>query len=117
MPERLKNQKFIRLTGTAAFPKDTTGEALLLQDFSKKRVGSKFILVAEATYPKYLPIMLKSSGIITELGGILSHAAIVAREFKIPCIIGVKGATSKIKTGDKIIIRKSGVVLVEPARK
>jgi pyruvate,water dikinase len=111
-----KNQNFIRLKGVIAFPRDTSGEAFILQGSNKKKFKDKFILIAEATYPEYLPIMLKSSGIVTEVGGILSHAAIVAREFSIPCVVGVKGATSKIKEGDQVIIRKNGVVLVKHKR-
>ncbi|MCL5440647.1 MAG: PEP-utilizing enzyme [Candidatus Marsarchaeota archaeon] len=116
--KRSKNKEFIRLKGATAFPGGASGKAaLFLENSGEKKVKGKFILVAEATYPEYLPIMLKSSGIVTEIGGILSHAAIVAREFKIPCVVGVKGATSKIKSGDQVTIRKGGVVVVECARR
>jgi phosphoenolpyruvate synthase/pyruvate phosphate dikinase len=60
------------------------------------------ILVAPMTNPAYLPAMQKSSAIITDEGGLLCHAAIVSREFNIPCIIGTKIATKVLKDGDKV---------------
>ena len=59
----------------------------------------KEILVVPMTTPEHVPLIMKSKGIITELGGILSHAAIVCRELKKPCITGVAGATKKLKPG------------------
>ena len=60
------------------------------------------ILVTTMTSPVMVPIIEKASGIITDEGGITSHAAVVSREFKIPCIVGTHGASSTIKTGDLI---------------
>ena len=74
---------------------------------------SRFIMVAEATYPNYLPIMLSSKGIITEVGGLLSHAAIVAREFRIPCVVGVEDAMKYIKEGDSVEIYTDGTIIVD----
>ncbi len=48
--------------------------------------------------------MEKAIGIITEVGGLLSHAAIVSRELKIPCIVGVKEATQIFKSGERVTI-------------
>lgn len=61
-------------------------------------VGTE-ILVCKMTTPQDVPLMMKSKGIITEMGGILSHAAIVCRELKKPCITNVAGATKKLKKG------------------
>lgn len=58
------------------------------------------ILVTTMTSPVMVPIIEKSGGIITDEGGITSHAAVVSREFKIPCIVGTHGASTIIKTGD-----------------
>ena len=60
------------------------------------------ILVAPWTRPEYLPIMHKAGAFITDGGGILSHAAIVAREMRKPCIIGTKIATKVLKDGDMV---------------
>lgn len=60
------------------------------------------ILVTGMTRPEYIHLAKKSAGIITDAGGILSHAAITARELKIPCIIGTKNATQILKDGDLV---------------
>ena len=66
-------------------------------------------MVSMATHPGLLPAMKKASAFITDAGGITSHAAIVAREMKKPCIIGTKIATKVLKDGDMIEIdTKSG---------
>jgi phosphohistidine swiveling domain-containing protein len=60
------------------------------------------ILVAVMTRPDYVPAMKKAAAIVTDEGGITSHAAIVSREMKIPCIIGTKMATKVLKDGDLV---------------
>ena len=60
------------------------------------------ILVTETTSPEFVPAMKKAAGIITNQGGLGSHAAIVSREFRIPCIVGTSRATEILKTGDSI---------------
>lgn len=60
------------------------------------------ILVTHNTDVRFLPFMRQASAIVTNLGGILSHAAIIARELKKPCIIGTKIATRTLKDGDLV---------------
>jgi len=60
------------------------------------------ILVSPMTQPSFLPVMKKAAAFVTEEGGTLSHAAIVAREMKKPCVIGTKIATRVLKNGDKV---------------
>lgn len=60
------------------------------------------ILVCEVTTPEYFNLMQKSLGIITNFGGVLSHAGIVARELGKPCIVGTENATKLLKDGDLI---------------
>ena len=78
------------LQGSPASQGQAEGEAYLVKT---ARNGSKFprgaVLVAEMTHPDLLPAMRKSIAIVTENGGRTCHAAIVAREFKIPCVVGV----------------------------
>ncbi len=73
---------------------------------SVKEEGSLFkegeILVTGMTRPEYLPLARKASGIITDEGGITSHAAIIARELNKPCITGTNNATRILKTGDLV---------------
>ncbi len=66
------------------------------------KVNDGDILVAVMTRPDYVPAMKKAAAIVTDEGGITSHAAIVSRELGIPCIIGTKVATSVFKDGDLV---------------
>ncbi len=71
------------------------------------------ILVAETTAPELMIACKKAVAIITDMGGLMSHAAIVSREFGIPCIIGTKNASKILKDGDKVEVNaNAGVVSV-----
>ncbi|MBI2637235.1 MAG: hypothetical protein HYW81_03535 [Parcubacteria group bacterium] len=91
------------LSGRSAFPGVVRGTARLVRsqkEFKKMRKGD--ILVAPNTRPEYVPIMKKAGAIVTEEGGITSHASIVSRELRIPCVVGVQGALSVLKDGDRV---------------
>lgn len=62
------------------------------------------IVVVPSTSPSYVPLMRKAKALITDHGGMMSHAAIVAREFNLPCIVGAKQATKILKSGDKTML-------------
>ncbi len=77
------------------------------------------VLVCPMTNPDYMPAINKAKAIVTDEGGILCHAAIVSREFKIPCIIGTKAATKAFKDGDELEVdaNKGIVRRISPAKK
>ncbi len=62
------------------------------------------VLVCEVTTPNYVPLMQKASAIVTDQGGILSHAAIIARELHKPCIVGTGTATKVLKNNELIVV-------------
>ena len=66
------------------------------------------ILVARFTDPSWTPVFSRAAGLITEVGGHLSHAAILARELDVPAIVGVEGATGSIRTGDLVRMNQDG---------
>ena len=66
------------------------------------KIKSETILVACHTHPDLVIVIDKIKGIITELDNKLCHAAIVAREFNKPLLMGIENATKKFKTGDKV---------------
>jgi phosphohistidine swiveling domain-containing protein len=71
------------------------------------------VLVCSVTTPLYVPLMQKAVAIVTDQGGILSHAAIVARELGKPCIVGTGSATKKLKDGQSISLdADSGTVIL-----
>ena len=92
------------IKGSIAYKGIVTGRIRLVIDPEKD--GASFrtdeILVTGMTRPEFLPIMKKAIAFITDAGGILSHAAIVARELKKPCIIGTHIATRLLKNGDLV---------------
>lgn len=76
-----------------------------------KKIEKGDIFVAKYTFPTFTPAMIKSAAIVTDDGGITSHAAIVSREFKIPCIVGTKIATKVLKDGDMVEVdAEKGIV-------
>ena len=72
------------------------------KDFDSFKKGS--VLVASETNPAFTLLMLKAVAIITEYGGICSHAAIVSREIGVPCIVGAENATRVLKNGQEVFL-------------
>lgn len=78
-------------------------------DFARFEDGD--VLVANETTPDFVPLMKRAAAIVTDTGGITSHAAIVSRELGVPCVIGTKTATRVFKDGETIEIdTNTGVV-------
>ncbi len=75
-----------------------TADADISKEMLKMKKGN--VLVVTQTKPIFMPVLKKAIAIVTDEGGILSHAAIVARELNIPCIIGTHYATKAFKDGD-----------------
>ena len=102
------------LKGTTAYPGVVRGKARV--SFSSKDIHlieQGEILVCNLTNPDYNPIFKKITGIITDEGGVLCHSAIMAREFKIPCVIGTKIATKVLKDGDMVEVdADSGIITI-----
>ncbi|RLC32663.1 phosphoenolpyruvate synthase, partial [Candidatus Woesebacteria bacterium] len=95
------------LTGAAASPGIATGHVRLLKsakEISKVKKGD--VLVSEMTSPDFVPAMRKASAIVTDQGGQTSHAAIVSRELGVPCVVGTKNATEKLK--DNLLVTVDG---------
>lgn len=60
------------------------------------------IFVAPATDPAWSPLFTLAAGLVVEIGGTLSHAATVAREYGLPALANVRDATRRLKTGDRV---------------
>lgn len=91
------------LKGQPASPGAAVGRVRIIfsvHDVPKVERGD--ILVASATNPTFVPAMERAGAVVTDEGGLLSHAAIVSRELKIPCVVGTKIATKVLKDGDKV---------------
>ena len=107
---------FVEIKGTVAnkFDKKIVGFGRVIFEVDSDKFKTDDILITDSTNPNFLAIMLKSKGIITERGGILSHSAIISREFNIPCIVGVKGILDFVD--DKylnIVMVTDGTVIID----
>ena len=93
------------LAGTPGSSGNATGPARIVRgprDFALVRPGD--ILVCPFTDPAWTPLLRIAAGVVTQTGGILSHAAIVARELRIPAVLGVPDVTEKLRDGVTIAI-------------
>ena len=92
-----------QLKGQPASAGRAIGRAVLvfsIGDLGKVKKGD--VMIAKSTVPSFVPAMEKASAVIAEVGGLLSHAAIVSRELGKPCIVGVNRATEVLKDGDLV---------------
>jgi len=109
-----KKEKIKELKGLGVSPGSAKGKASIIlssNDFSKFKKDK--ILVTSATRPEFVPLMRKAKGIITDEGGMLSHAAIVSRELKKPCVVGTSKATRVLKDNDLIELNANkGIVKI-----
>ncbi len=90
---------------------EVTGTVRVITDVSEiSSFKQGEILVARMTDPTWYPLFSQASGIITDVGGWLSHAAIVAREFDLPAIVGATAASNQLKTGDIVCMKLDGSI-------
>jgi pyruvate,water dikinase len=93
------------LKGVGGSPGRVSGNVKIISDISEFGAFKKGeILVAPTTNPSWTPLFLMASGVVTEVGGMLCHGAVVAREYGIPAVLGVRNACSTLKNGQKITI-------------
>jgi pyruvate,water dikinase len=93
------------LKGLAASPGVGAGRVKLVKNLNElSKVQKGDILVTKMTSPDMVPAMSKAAGIVTDAGGITSHAAIVSRELGIPCVVGTETATKQLKDNDEITV-------------
>ena len=103
MPD--ENQKGSTLKGFGASAGQVTARACVLrgpEEFGKMKPGD--ILVAVTTTPAWTPLFTRAAAIVTDVGGLLSHSSIVAREYGIPAVLGVGSATKRIHSGQIITV-------------
>lgn len=103
-----------KIEGTAASKGKYRGIAKIVlnqKDFRKIKEGD--ILVTEMTRPDFLPILKKAGAIVTDEGGLTCHAAIVARELGIPCIVGTRIGTRVLHDGNLIEVNADkGIITI-----
>ena len=93
------------LKGSAVSPGQVTGEACVIlspSDFDRMRPGT--ILVCPTTTPAWTQLFPQAVGLVTDIGGILAHGSIVAREYGIPAVLGLADATERIRDGQTLTV-------------
>jgi pyruvate,water dikinase len=96
-----------RLEGVALSAGVAEGPALVLTEPTAAPPGEGgYVLVCPSTDPAWVPLFVRAKALVMETGGVLSHGAIVAREFGLPAVAGLPGATQRLKTGQ--VLRVDG---------
>jgi phosphohistidine swiveling domain-containing protein len=90
------------LPGTAASAGVVEGIARVVTDPGRETLRAGEILVAPFTDPGWTPLFVHAVGVVTEVGGMMTHGAVVAREYGIPAVVSVTSAVERIKTGQRI---------------
>ncbi len=105
-----------RFSGVGCSPGVAVGTARLIRSLEDSdRLQRGEILVTRFTDPGWTPIFHLLGGVVTETGGVLSHAAVISREYGIPAILNLAGATQRIRDGQRLRIDgSSGIVEVLP---
>ena len=104
------------VTGTPVSPGEVTGTArLILDPAGDESLEPGEVLVCRTTDPSWASLMMLASALVIDIGGAMSHGAIVARELGIPCVIGTRDGTAAIRTGDLLRVdgEKGEVVVLE----
>jgi pyruvate,water dikinase len=102
-----------QLRGTSASPGQVTARARVILDPTSAHLEPGEVLVAPSTDPGWTPLFLTASALVMEMGGMMSHGAVVAREYGIPAIVGVEGATERIVNGVTVTVDGTkGVVTI-----
>jgi len=78
------------------------GLARVVRDPQTEMLNPGEILVAPFTDPGWTPLFINAAGLVMEVGGLMTHGSVVAREYGIPAVVGVLDATTRIKTGQRL---------------
>lgn len=105
------------VTGVGTSPGVVEGRARVVSSATDGELKPGEILVCETTDPSWISLMVVSAGLVIDIGGPVSHGAIIAREMGVPCVIGAGDATSRLRTGQWLRVDgDAGTVTVDPGR-
>jgi pyruvate,water dikinase len=101
------------LIGTPVSAGVVEGIARVVMRPEEAKLNAGEIMIAPFTDPGWTPLFHSAIGLVMEVGGLMTHGAVVAREYGLPAVVGVDGATEKIKDGDRIRVDGTqGYVLI-----
>ncbi|RKG52524.1 phosphoenolpyruvate synthase [Corallococcus sp. AB011P] len=90
------------LVGLAVSAGTIEGRARVILDMAEARLEAGDILVTSFTDPSWTPLFVSIKGLVTEVGGLMTHGAVIAREYGLPAVVGVEQATRLIRDGQRI---------------
>ena len=90
------------ISGTPVSPGVSIGVVRVIFDPAGAQLSPGEILVCRGTDPAWTPLFLSAAGLVTEVGGLMTHGSVVAREYGIPAVVGVTDATTRFRTGDRV---------------
>jgi pyruvate,water dikinase len=95
----------VLIDGVAGSPGQYTGIARVVRSLEQAGdIEEGEVMVCEMTLPPWVPLFALAGAVVADVGGVMSHCAIVAREFDIPAVVGSVNGTTRIKTGQKITV-------------
>jgi pyruvate,water dikinase len=90
------------IVGSPVSPGVIEGRVRVVLDPHGASLGPGEILVCPGTDPSWTPLFLAAGGLVTEVGGLMTHGSVVAREYGIPAVVGVDRATERLHTGQRV---------------
>jgi pyruvate,water dikinase len=103
------------LAGSPVSPGVVEGRVQVVLDPHSTQLAPGDILVCPGTDPSWTPLFLSAGGLVMEVGGLMTHGSVVAREYGIPAVVGVNQATARLKTGQRIRVDgTAGIVTILP---
>jgi phosphohistidine swiveling domain-containing protein len=90
------------LAGSPVSPGTVEGLVRVILDPQATKLAPGEILVCPGTDPAWTPLFLVAAGLVTEVGGLMTHGSVVAREYGIPAVVGVSHATTRLQTGQRV---------------
>ncbi|MCC7165543.1 MAG: hypothetical protein IT331_23805 [Anaerolineae bacterium] len=90
------------LVGEPVSPGVAEGKVRVVLDLRDAQLQPGEILVCPATDPAWTPLFLMAGGLVMEVGGLVTHGSVVAREYGIPAVVGVADATQHLKSGQRV---------------
>jgi pyruvate,water dikinase len=104
------------LVGLAVSAGTAEGRARVVLDMAEADLAPGDVLVTAFTDPSWTPLFVTAGGLVTEVGGLMTHGAVVAREYGLPAVVGVEGATRRIRDGDRVRVHGAdGYVEILPS--
>ena len=97
-----REEKPGELTGVAVSPGRVTGPVKVLHTPDEKPIEKGDVLVAYTTDPGWTPLFVNAAAVLLEVGGILQHGAVVAREYGKPCVAGIDRLMTKLHDGQRV---------------